>query len=50
VPDSPLEFGREDLIAAIDDYPDILDVNVDDLERVLYAAEQRALNRRSVGR
>jgi CBS domain-containing membrane protein len=50
VPDSPLEFGREDLIAAIDDYPDILDVNVDDLEQVLHAAEQRALNRRSAGR
>jgi CBS domain-containing membrane protein len=43
---SPLEFGRDDLIAAIDDYPDILDVNVDDLEQLLHAAEQRALNRR----
>ncbi|WP_374650952.1 HPP family protein [Rhizorhabdus sp.] len=43
---SPLEFGREDLLGAIDDYPDILDVNIDDLERLLHAAEQRALNRR----
>ncbi|MFZ5706703.1 MAG: HPP family protein [Pseudomonadota bacterium] len=43
---SPLEFTRTDLLRAIDDYPDLLDVNVEDLEQLLHAAETHAVERR----
>ena len=43
---SPGDFSRADLKAALEDYPDLLDVDVDDLEELLLAAERRAAMRR----
>lgn len=43
---STADFSREDLIRAIRDYPDMLDVDVADLEELLHAAEHNAAARR----
>ena len=45
-PISTADFSRQDLIKAIEDYPDALDVDVDDLEELLHAAEHNAVARR----
>jgi len=46
----PGDFSRIDLRRAIEDYPDILDVDFADLEEVLLAAEHHAARRRgSIG-
>ncbi|KRB83110.1 hypothetical protein ASE00_12165 [Sphingomonas sp. Root710] len=45
-PVSTADFSREDLIKAIGDYPDLLDVDVADLEELLHAAEHNAVARR----
>lgn len=45
-PVSTADFSREDLIKAIVDYPDLLDVDVADLEELLHAAEHNAVARR----
>ncbi|MET0375102.1 MAG: HPP family protein [Rhizorhabdus sp.] len=45
-PASTTDFSREDLIRAIADYPDMLDVDVADLEELLHAAEHNAAVRR----
>ena len=44
----PTDFSRDDLRRAIADYPDLLDVNFDDLEEVLLAAEHNAAARRKL--
>jgi len=44
------DFTRADLLAAIADYPDLLDVGTDDLEQLLHAAERNAEVRRGAGR
>ena len=44
-PVSTADFSRQDLIKAIEDYPDALDVDVDDLEELLHAAEHNAVAR-----
>lgn len=41
------DFSREDLAKAVEDYPDILDVAMEDLEELLRAAEHNALLRRA---
>lgn len=46
-PAAPGDFSRDDLRRAIAEYPDILDVAVDDLETLLHAAERHAHDRRS---
>ena len=48
VPAEPLpgDFSRHDLRRALADYPDLLDVDFDDLEEVLRAAEHHAALRR----
>ena len=43
----PGDFSRDDLRRAIADYPDLLDVDFEDLEEVLLAAEHRAALRRA---
>lgn len=48
-PVSTADFSREDLIKAIGDYPDLLDVDVADLEELLHAAEHNAAARRFGG-
>lgn len=40
------DFSRQDLLQAIADYPDVLDVDVADLEGLLHAAEHAAMARR----
>ena len=40
------DFAREDLVKAIGDYPDVLDVDLADLEQLLHAAEYNAARRR----
>ena len=45
-PVSTADFSREDLIKAIEDYPDVLDVDIADLEELLHAAEHEAMARR----
>ncbi|KKC26351.1 hypothetical protein WP12_09605 [Sphingomonas sp. SRS2] len=45
-PASSADFSREDLIKAIADYPDVLDVGLADLEELLHAAEHNAVARR----
>jgi CBS domain-containing membrane protein len=42
----PGDFTRDDLRRAIEDYPDLLDVDFEDLEEVLLAAEHNAHARR----
>jgi len=42
----PSDFSRHDLRLALADYPDLLDVDFEDLEEVLLAAEHRAAVRR----
>ena len=44
------DFSREDLAKAVADYPDILDVAMEDLEELLRAAEHNAIARRARGR
>lgn len=48
-PVSTADFSREDLIKAIEEYPDMLDVDVADLEELLHAAEHNAAARRFGG-
>lgn len=42
----PTDFSRHDLRLALADYPDLLDVDFEDLEEILLAAEHRAAVRR----
>ncbi len=48
IPPDPLpgDFSRDDLKRAIEDYPDLLDVEYEDLEELLLAAEHHAALRR----
>lgn len=47
---SSADFSRQDLLKAIEEYPDMLDVDVADLEQLLHAAEHNAMARRWGGK